>query len=94
MPESDWRRYVKSVEQLESPSTAWLAAAWGVAGISATLAVGAATMPERALVLGLIAMLFAIGCVGCFLAHRDVNRKRGNAAEELAFEMKKGAGID
>lgn len=94
MPESDWKRYVKSVKQLENPSTAWLSAAWAVAGISATLAVGAATIPERALVFGVIAVLCAIGCLGCFLAHRDVNRKRGNAAEELALEMKEGAGID
>jgi hypothetical protein len=94
VPESDWRRYVKRVRQLEDSSTAWLSAAWAVTGISATLAVGAATIPERAIILGIMAGLCALGCLGCFLADRDVNRRRGKAAEELALEMKEAAGID
>lgn len=88
------KRYIRSVGQLENSSTAWLAAAWALTGISASFAVGAATIPKQAVILGIVAVLCAVGCLGCFLAHRDVNRKRGNAAQELALEMKEAAGID
>jgi hypothetical protein len=91
--ESDWLRFTRAVRNLDGRSSNYLAAAWAVVGISATMGVGAVTLPGHFVIFGVIALLCAVGSGGCFIAHHDVNRKRDDLAEELALEMEE-AGMD
>jgi hypothetical protein len=92
--EADWRRFVKTVRNLDGYSSNWLAAGWAMVGVAVTLAGVAATVSPYALVIGVVAVLCGMGAAGCFAAHRDVNRKRRDAAEELAQEMEEAGDVD
>jgi hypothetical protein len=90
--ESELKRFIREVRALKGNTSNWFGAAWGLAGIAVTVALAAAT--DRSLALGAIAALFALGCLGCSIAHRDLNSKGANAAEKLAKEMEEAAGLD
>jgi hypothetical protein len=89
--ETDWERYVRTVRNLESQTNSWLGAGWALVGIAASFAGIALSMSAQLVTFALLALLCAIGAAGCFLAHRQVNEKRDDAAEELAAEMEDGA---
>lgn len=84
---SDWERYIKSVRNLDGPSSNWIAAAWALIGIAVSLAGIAVTVSGQLLMFGVFAFLCSLGAVGCFVADRQVNQRRRDAAEELAREM-------
>lgn len=89
--ETDWQRYVRTIRNLESQTNSWLGAGWALVGIAASFAGIALSMSAQMVTFALLALLCAIGAAGCFLAHRQVNEKRDDAAEELAAEMEDGA---
>jgi hypothetical protein len=84
---AEWRRYIKQIESLESHSSNWIAAAWALIGIAASLGGIALSVSSLLLMFGVFAILCGIGAWGCFIADRQVNRGRRNAAQELAKEM-------
>jgi nitrogen fixation protein FixH len=92
--EADWLRFIRSVRNLDGYSSNWLAAGWAMVGVAFTLAGVALTVPGYALAVGAFAALCGVGAGGCFAAHRDVNRKREDAAEELAQEMEEAGDVD
>lgn len=84
---ADWDRYVKNIDSLEQRSSNWIAAAWALIGIAVSLAGIAVTVSALLLMFGGFAILFGLGAWGCFIADRQVNQHRKNAAQELAREM-------
>jgi len=85
--ESDMQRYIKTIRSLDGHSSNWIAAAWALIGISASLAGISVTVSGQLLMFGMFAFLCALGALGCFIADRQVNQRRKDAAEELAREM-------
>lgn len=84
---TDMQRYITAVRELEGQSNNWIAAAWALIGITASLAVAAATVPGQLLTFAVFALLCALGGLGCFIAHRQVNQQNQEAAEKIAREM-------
>lgn len=85
--ERDMQRYIKGIRNLEGRSTNWIAAAWALVGISASMAGISLTVPGQLLIFGMLAVCSALGALVCFIADRQVNQQRKDAADELAKEM-------
>jgi UPF0716 family protein affecting phage T7 exclusion len=92
--ENDWERYVKGVRTLKDGSSNWIAAAWALLGIAASLAGIALTVPGQLPTFGGFALLCAVGAAGCLIANRQVNQKHKNASDELAREMEAAGDMD
>lgn len=85
--ERDMQRYIKEIRNLDGHSSNWIAAAWAMIGISASLAGISVTVPGQLLMFGMLALCCALGALVCFTANRQVNQQQKDAAEELAKEM-------
>jgi hypothetical protein len=85
--ERDMKRYIKEIRSLDGISTNWIAAAWAFVGIAVSLAGISVTVPGQLLIFGMLAFCSALSALICFVANRQVNQQRKDAAEELAKEM-------
>ncbi len=92
--EKDWNRYIKAVRNLQDGSSNWIAAAWALLGIAATLAGVALTISTQLWTFGGFALLCVVGAGGCFVANRQVNQKQDKVSEGLAREMEEAGDMD
>jgi hypothetical protein len=89
--ETDWFRYIKTIRNLESQSTNWLGVAFTLIGVGASFTGIALAGSTQVVLFVSLAVACGIGATGCLLAHRQVNERRDDLAEELASEMEEGA---
>ncbi|MBS1862484.1 MAG: hypothetical protein JSS68_12320 [Actinobacteria bacterium] len=89
---AELRRWADAARELDGRTTSWFGAGWALAGVSASFAVGALTVPSHAGSLGAVAGFLVCGAAVCAKAHRDLNRKYQTDADRLAGDIEKKIG--
>ena len=92
--ENEYQRFIRNIHDLDAHSSNWIAAAWALVGIAASLAGIALTVSGQLVMFGGFALLCGLGAFGCFVANRQVNQKHEDVVEALAREMEEAGDMD